>query len=98
MSARTRPAVRLALAIVVLAPIAAAVMIALLLLLGVTPHLVFLPGHAVRSAFAGAGNPVHKFLGVLTTVLFWWALIVIAGLAVRRWSRRNAGPAARSGR
>jgi hypothetical protein len=37
------------LAIFVLAPLLAAVLIATLLLFGVEPHLVFLPGHALKS-------------------------------------------------
>lgn len=69
--------------IFVAAPIAAAVLITLLLLLGVRPHLVFLPGHIVKDAFH-APNAV----GVLTTEVFWWGVIVIAGWLVGRRSTR----------
>ena len=73
---------RTAIAVFVLAPIAAAVLITVLLLAGVSPHLVFLPGHAVKAAFHA-----HNRVGVLATELFWWALIVIIGLAVQRLRR-----------
>src|SRR6185503_4803578 len=44
------PRVLTAIALFVVAPIGAAVIISVLLLFGVTPHLVFLPGFAVRNA------------------------------------------------
>lgn len=75
---------RQAVAILILAPIAAAVLITLLLLLGVPAHLVFLPGHGVKAALAALGLQVHNRVGVISTEVFWWAVIVAIGFAVRR--------------
>jgi hypothetical protein len=75
-----RPIYR-AIFLVVLAPIGAAVMVGTLLLLGVDPHTVFLPGHIVKSWFHTPNS-----IGVLTTVFLWWAVIAAAGLA---WERRR---------
>jgi hypothetical protein len=81
-------------AILVLAPVAAAAVIALLLLLGVPPHLVFLPGHALMAGLTALGFHVHNRVGVLATVFCWWVLIVLAGWI--RWSGR-AAPSSRAG-
>jgi hypothetical protein len=78
-----RPIYR-AIFLVVLAPIGAAVVVGTLLLLGVDPHTVFLPGHIVKS-WLHAPNAI----GVLTTVFLWWAVIVAAGLAWERRRRRR---------
>jgi len=86
----SRSAVHRAIAIFVLAPICAAGIIVVLLLIGVSPHLVFLPGHAVKSGLETLGIHAHNRVGVLCTVLFWWGIVVIVGSAVRRLSRRNA--------
>ncbi len=69
----------------VLAPVAAAALIALLLLVGVKPHLVFLPGFAVRHALESAGIHTHNRVGVLVTVAFWWLMIMIVSLVVQRY-------------
>jgi hypothetical protein len=79
-----------AIALLVVAPIGAAVIISVLLLFGVTPHLVFLPGFAVRSKLASLGFHAPNAVGVLTTLAVWWAIIVIVWLAVRRLWRRRA--------
>jgi len=78
------------LALFVVAPIGAAVVISVLLLFGVTPHLVFLPGFAVRSKLAALGFHAPNAVGVLVTLVAWWAIIVIVWLAVRRLWRRPA--------
>jgi predicted cobalt transporter CbtA len=75
-------------ALLVLAPVAAALIIAILLLLGVSPHLVFLPGHELRSVLESCGVHVHNRVGVLMTVLFWWAVLVVVALLLGRWRRR----------
>jgi hypothetical protein len=70
----------------------AAVWIAILLLIGVEPHLVFLPGHALKSAFAAFGIPVHNRVGVLATVFFWWLVLIAVAWLVRRRSLASRGP------
>lgn len=80
------PRVLTAIALFVVAPIGAAVIISVLLLFGVTPHLVFLPGFAVRNAL---GFHPPNAVGVLVTVVAWWAIIVAIWLAVRRLWRKN---------
>jgi hypothetical protein len=84
------PAVLTVLALFVVAPIGAAVMISALLLFGVTPHLVFLPGFFVRAKMEALGFHAPNAVGVLTTVVFWWVIIVLIWLAVRRVLRRAA--------
>jgi hypothetical protein len=71
-------------ALLVVAPIAAVVIIATLLLLGVSPHLVFLPGLFVKSRLEGFGFHVPHAVGVLTTVFIWWAIVVSLWLGLRR--------------
>lgn len=79
------PRLLTAIALFVIAPIGAAVIISVLLLFGVTPHLVFLPGFAVRS---GLGFHTPNAVGVLVTLIAWWAIIVIVWVGVRRiWVR-----------
>jgi hypothetical protein len=74
-------------ALLVIAPIGAAVLIGALLLFGANPHWVFLPGHAVKSAFQSFGVRVPNAVGVLSTVAVWWAILVAVWFAVRRlWS------------
>ena len=77
-------------ALFVVAPIGAAVMISALLLFGVTPHLVFLPGFFVRAKMEALGFHAPNAVGVLTTVVFWWVIIVLVWLAARRVLRRAA--------
>lgn len=79
------PRLLTAVALFVIAPIGAAVIISVLLLFGVTPHLVFLPGFAVRNAL---GLHTPNAVGVLVTLIAWWAIIVIVWVGVRRiWIR-----------
>jgi len=78
------------LALFVVAPIGAAVVISALLLFGVTPHLVFLPGFFVRAKMEALGFHAPNAVGVLTTVVFWWVIIVLVWLAARRVLRRDA--------
>jgi hypothetical protein len=80
MVARDRAIYR-AVFLFVLAPIGAAVIVGALLLLGVDPRRVFYIGFAVKS-WLHAPNAV----GVLTTVFFWWVVIVALGLV---WERRR---------
>lgn len=75
-------------ALFVIAPIGSAVIISVLLLFGVTPHLVFLPGLAVKAKLAALGIHAPNAIGVLVTLVVWWALIVIVWLAARRVWRR----------
>jgi hypothetical protein len=77
-------------ALLLLAPILAAVMIATLLLLGVEPHLVFLPGFVIKSRLEAFGFHVPNQVGVISTVVIWWAIIVSVWLALRRLWRRAA--------
>jgi hypothetical protein len=67
----------------ILAPILAAVVICALLLFGVEPHAVFLPGHFVRARLAASGLSVPNAAGVVTTEIVWWAAIVAVWLIVR---------------
>jgi hypothetical protein len=76
-----------AIALLVVAPIGAAVIISVLLLFGATPHLVFLPGFAVRSKLAALGVHAPNAVGVLVTLVAWWVIIVIVWLIVRRMWR-----------
>ena len=89
MRLASRP-VLTAVALFVVAPIGAAVIISVLLLFGVTPHLVFLPGFAVRTKLAAVGVHTPNGVGVLVTLAVWWAIIVIVWLTVRRVWRRHA--------
>lgn len=63
----------------VLAPIAAVVLITLLLAIGVRPALVFAPGHAVIAAAKMMGFRAPKPVGVIATGLAWWAAIAAVG-------------------
>ncbi len=86
MSPRDRPIYR-AIFILVLAPIGAAVIVAVLLLFGVEPHRVFAFGFAVKSLLNRMGVlHVPNAVGVLSTVALWWAAIVAIGFA---WERRR---------
>lgn len=77
-------------AVLLLAPALAVVLITTLLLVGVNPHLVFLPGHLLRSALAAFGVHVHNRVGVLSTDVFWWGMILLVWLALRRRLRRGS--------
>ena len=71
-------------ALLLLAPALAVVLIATLLLLGVTPQWVFLPGLFVKSRLQAFGFHAPNAVGVVTTVIVWWAIIVSVWLALRR--------------
>lgn len=77
-----------------LAPALAAVMIGVLLLFGVDPHLVFLPGHLVKSGLEVLGIRAPNPVGVLSTVVCWWAIVLAVWLALRRViaARRATNP------
>ena len=72
--------------VVLVAPVGAAVVIAVLLLFGASPPLVFATGHAVKAAFQWIGVRAPNAVGVLSTVFVWWLAIVLVGLA---WSRHR---------
>ncbi|MBV8547733.1 MAG: hypothetical protein JO093_21100 [Acidobacteria bacterium] len=76
-----------AVALLIVAPIGAAVVISVLLLFGATPHVVFLPGFVVRTKLAALGFHAPNAAGVLVTLITWWAIIVIVWLAVHRLRR-----------
>lgn len=73
-----------AVALLVVAPLGAVVVISSLLLFGVKPRLVFLPGFFVMSQLEAHGFHVVNAVGVVSTVVLWWGIIVIVWLAVRR--------------
>jgi hypothetical protein len=75
----------------VLAPVAAAVVVSVLLLFGVSPHFVFFAGFAVRSWLKSIGAPAPNAVGVLATVFVWWLVIVAIGLLWDRRHRRTTG-------
>jgi hypothetical protein len=70
----------------VLAPIAAAVIVTVLLLFGVHPQVVFASGRAIKSFLDGHGFHVAKSVAVASTVALWWAVIAAVGLM---WDRRR---------
>jgi len=71
-------------AYLVLAPLLAVVIICTLLLFGVEPHWVFLPGHFAKSSLEALGFHIPNAVGVLTTVAVWWVIIVLVWLLLRR--------------
>lgn len=89
MAVAPRPLLALV-ALLVVAPVGAAVVIAALLLFGVTPHFVFLPGFFVKARLEAFGLHVANAVAVMSTVVFWWAIIVAVWLALRRLLRRPA--------
>lgn len=74
----------------VLAPVAAAVLVSVLLLFGVKPHTVFYVGFVVRSWLKAIGAPAPNALGVLSTVFVWWVVIVAIGLLWDSRRRRDS--------
>lgn len=76
-------------ALLIVAPIGAAVILTVLLVFGVQPQLVFLPGHALKSWLEAHGHHVHNRVAVLTTAFVWWLIIVAVWLALRRLWRRS---------
>ena len=81
VTART---VRTLVGLLVLAPLLAALLITTLLLVGVEPHLVFLPGHLVKSGLAALGFRAANSVGVLITGVLWWGIIAAVWLGLRR--------------
>ena len=90
MSRRGHP-LFLAIFLLILAPLAAVVVVAVLLLFGAKPSLVFAPGFAIRSLLASWGLHIANRVGVAGTVALWWMLFAGIGLA---WDRRRS-PTAR---
>jgi hypothetical protein len=82
---RDRPIYRVIFLLIV-APLGAAVVIAALLLFGAAPRIVFYPGHTMRALLQRAGIDAPNAVGVLTTVIVWWAIIAVIGLL---WERRR---------
>lgn len=79
-------------ALLLLAPLLSVVVICTLLLFGADPHSVFLPGHLAKSTLESLGIHVPNAVGVLTTVIAWWAIIVLVWLVLRRvWRTAPAG-------
>ena len=72
--------------LLVLAPVGAAVVVAVQLLFGVPPQSVFVPGFAVRSLIEAGGLHVANRVAVASTVIFWWAIIALLGWL---WERRR---------
>jgi hypothetical protein len=86
--ARARSVYRFIL-LLVLAPVGAAVTMGALLLFRVDPQAVFLVGFAVKSGLNRVGLPAPNSVGVLSTLVGWWLMIVVVGLA---WERRRRQP------
>jgi hypothetical protein len=76
-----------AIALLIVAPIGAAVVISALLLFGVPAHTVFLAGFFVKAKLEAFGFHAPNAVGVLTTVALWWAIIVLVWLGVRKLLR-----------
>ena len=76
-------------ALLVVAPIGAAVVISALLLFGVKPHFVFLPGFFVKARLDAFGLHVPNGVAVMSTVVVWWVIIVSVWLALRRLWRSD---------
>jgi len=85
----TRPAFTFV-AVFVLAPTLAVVLIGALLLFGAEPRLVFLPGHFVKAGLESFGVHAPNRVGVLSTVVFWWAIVLSVWLGLRRLPRTRA--------
>jgi len=68
MTVSTRAVLALV-ALLLVAPTLAAVLIGALLLFGVDPHLVFLPGHVVKSGLETFGVHASNRVGVLSTLI-----------------------------
>jgi hypothetical protein len=77
--------------VVLVAPVGAAVLVAVLLLFGVPPRLVFAPGWAVKSFLQSCGVSAPNAVGVATTVGLWWFIFVAAGMAWDRRRKQGAG-------
>ena len=71
-----------------LAGVLAVVVIAVLLLFGVAPQFVFKPGFFIKSCIETLGFHVSNRVGVPSTVLLLWGLIVAVRFAVARIANR----------
>jgi hypothetical protein len=87
MVSRAHPAF-FAIFVTLVAPVGAAVVVAVLLLFGVPPRLVFAPGWAVKSFLQARGVHAPNAVGVAATVGLWWLIFVAVGTA---WDRRRPG-------
>ena len=67
-------------------------LVAALLLFGVTAHVVFAPGFAVKSFLEHRGLHPPNAVGVASTVALWWAVIAVIGLAWEWRGRRPGSP------
>lgn len=74
---------------VVLSAALAFMVMATLLLVGVEPRLVFAPGFTVRAWCQALGFHASNRVGVLSTGLFYWAVIVAVWLATRKLAHRS---------
>ena len=72
--------------VVLVAPVGAVVLVAVLLLFGVPPPLVFAAGWALKSFLQACGFNPPNAVGVATTVGLWWLIFVAVGAA---WDRRR---------
>jgi hypothetical protein len=68
----------------VVAPIGAVVIVCAMLLFGVKPRSVFAVGWAVKSALHAPNG-----VGVVSTVLFWWLILALLGLAWEWWRSKR---------
>ena len=66
----------LALAYLLATGVLAVAIIATLMALGVKPHTVFLPGFAMRGLLERIGLHAPNAVGVISTVLVYWLLIL----------------------
>jgi len=76
------------LAFILLSGALAVVLIATLLLFGVRPRIVFTVGFLVRGWCEALGFHAPNAVGVVSTVLVAWALIVVLWLIVTGFVRR----------
>jgi len=77
-------------AFVMLTIILAVVIIGVLLLFGMPPRVVFMPGFAVKSWLTSFGIHIPNAVGVLTTVAVFWVIIVGIRFAIARPIRCRA--------
>jgi hypothetical protein len=77
-------------AVLVVAPVGAVVVIGALLLFGVTPHFVFMPGFFVKSGLERFGLHPPKPVAVISTAVAWWVVVLAVWLGVRRLWNRDA--------
>jgi hypothetical protein len=78
-----------AIAFVGLTAVLAVVIVMALLLFGVPAHRVFAPGFFVKSLFERTGVHAPNAVGVVSTVLLVWIVIVVLRFAIMRVIRRG---------